>query len=282
MSGGRSRGSAPERPHPAHFVTGFLVLALCVALGLIVAWRSGTFERLNRAERTAVTWFHSVGALKTQEQVVFKGYPIGEITEIAYDNRRRLIRVAMSIDAGFRLPERAYAQIAVASMSALSAYIEIVDGPMPQDTRTLVRGGMRVVLREGILELDAVDPVNTGTILTQGSSYIARADAQVDAFFEGSEERLAEWSRSIHDPALRSSVHGGAAEARAMTDDALQMSASARDAMARGEAAARDADRWLEEREDTLAASLNRWENSTREARAWIVPFTRDPALVPE
>lgn len=282
MSGGRSRGSAPDRPHPAHFVTGFVVLAFCVALGLVVAWRSGTFERLNRAERTAVTWFHSVGSLKTQEQVVFKGYPIGEITEIAYDNKRRLIRVEMAIDAGFRLPERAYAQIAVASMSALSAYIEIVDGPMPEDTRVLVRGGMRVVLREGILELDAVDPVNTGTILTQGSSYIARADAQVDAFFEGSERRLAEWSQAIHDPALRSTVHGGASEAREVTGAAVELVASTRDGLVRGEAAARDADRWLAEREDTLGASMNRWEGSTREARAWIVPFTRDPALVPE
>lgn len=281
MSGRRSQGSAPERLHPAHFMAGFLVLAFCVALGFVVAWRSGTFERLNRTERTAVTWFHSVGALKTQEQVVFKGYPIGEITEITYDTRRRLIRVVMSLDAGFHLPDRAYARIAMTSMSALSAYIEIVDEPMSQDTGELVRGGMPVVVRDGILEIDAVDPINTGTILTQGSSYIARADAQLDAFFGETEKRLADWERSIRDPALLSSVHDGAAKARAMTGEALKMISAARSTLAHGEAATRDADRWLAEREDTFATSMNRWEDSTRKARAWIISITRDPALMP-
>ncbi len=282
MSAAKGRAGSPAGPKLVELVAGTAVLAVAIVIIAIAAWRSGAVDRLTRERRTAVAWFHSVGSLKEQEQVVFRGYPMGEVTEISYDNERQLIRVVMAIDPAFRLPDRAVAQITVSSMSALSAYIELTTDFSGLDPGELVRGDLRVLERDGVIEFDAVDPVNTGALLTQGSSYIARADAQMSQFFEDANANVANWHAELTNPALRGSAHEGAAEARAATEEAVSMVARADAAVSRGAIATRDADQWLAEREDTLTRSIEGAEASTMEARAWIEGFAANPALVPQ
>lgn len=281
MNATQGRGG-PAGLKPIEIVIGLMVVAVAVAIVGIAAWRSGAVDRLTRERRAAVAWFHSVGALKEQEQVVFRGYPMGEITRISFDNDRRLIRVDMAIDPSFRLPSRAVALVTVSSMSALSAYIEITTDFSGLDSAALVRGDLRVVERDGVIEFDAVDPVNAIALLTQGSSYIARADAQMSQFFDDANANIASWHAELATPALRTSTHDGTAQARAATAEAAGMIDRAEAAIHRGAAATESADRWLAEREDTLTAAIANAEASTARARAWMEGFAANPALAPQ
>lgn len=278
QGGGGKVAAAPI--NPLELAVGILVVGLVFCTLLAVAWRSGAFERMMQKQYIAVTWFHSIGSLKEKEQVVYQGFPIGEVASIDFDAKERLIRVTMRLNTDFHLPPRALANVTSASVSALSSYIELITDFTYIDTAQMVRGDPTIRDSGGVVLIDAIDPMNTGMILTQGSASLASMDAQLQSSLSAANSYFSGWEQALVGSAARARAHSGAAEARAMTAKAAVAVQSAEGKLARGATYARDADRWTCEHEDTIIQTIERADVTTSGAATWTRDFVRNPALM--
>lgn len=265
------------KPKGNELVAGLFVLLMLFAFLVFLSWQSGGIARWSAEAKPAVTWFHSIGGLKEKQQVVYQGLPIGEVTSIDFDTTRWLIRVSMSIDSDFLLPDRGVAIITAASLLG-DPYVEITNDFTYLDTRALVRGDERIYMKGGYVVLDALDPSSYGQLLMQGSALLAKIDARLNSFADTVGSILSGAELLVADDQFRADVHATAANARIATASLPGTLARADGLVAAANSAAGRVDRMLSSSEDTVTRILDNVDEVALNARVLTYGLTEAPS----
>jgi hypothetical protein len=147
-------------------VAGIFVILMVVAFLVFLSWISGGIDRMFAEKVTAVSRFHNLGGLKEKVQVTYQGLPIGDVEKITYNPKLSLIEVQMKLRADFKLPTHALAMITTSSLLG-DPYVEITTDFKFVDMNTLIMGDSRVIEKNGVIQIDAIDPASWGMIQVQ-------------------------------------------------------------------------------------------------------------------
>lgn len=264
------------KPKGNELVAGLFVLIMLFAFLVFLSWQSGGIARWRTARKPAVTWFHSIGGLKEKQQVVYQGFPIGEITHIDYDTSRWLIRVVMTVDSAFVMPDRGVAIITAASLLG-DPYIEITSDFTYLDTRALVRGDERIYSKSGYMVIDALDPSSYGQLLMQGSALVSKVDASFTSFADTVGHILTGADLLVANPQFREDVHATASNARVATAGLPRTLANADQLMTSANSAAGRVDRIIARSEDTVTRIVGNVDEVALNARVLTYGLTESP-----
>lgn len=265
------------KPKANELVAGMFVIIMVGAVLLFLSWTGGGFERWFMQKRPAVTWFHNSGGLKEKVQVVYQGYPIGDVVSIEFDGKRRLIQVNMSLRADFALPETGIAMITTASLLG-DPYIEITTDYRNIDQTMFVRGDDRIVEQEGVLVLDSIDPAGWGMIQVQASTMLADIKKEFNAMSDTIGHILTSTDQIVSDPEFRTNIHGIAANARIATARLPQTLDDAGAMMASANSAARRIDTMLAGSQDTITRIMRNVDEVSFNARALTYALSEKPS----
>lgn len=135
-----------------YLVVGCFVLITLVGLVIAIAWltgRTGPTESYHAIYR-------NVTGVKFGSQVLYEGYPIGQVTEVTPVDRsgRMEFRVDFDIKEGCRLPDDSIAQIGASSLLSAISLNVTAGGSM-----TALKPGDRILSREAANLFDVVASV---------------------------------------------------------------------------------------------------------------------------
>jgi len=122
--------SALKNAKMNYMIVGSFVIACIVSLIVAVALLTGRTGAVD----TYYTYYSKVQGLKFGTQVVYEGYPVGQIEQIIPEkyNGRMRFKVEMSIAEGWDIPEDSIAAVSSAGLlSALTINIRAGDSPTP-------------------------------------------------------------------------------------------------------------------------------------------------------
>lgn len=137
-----------------YLVVGSFVLLSIITLIVAVAWltgRTGPTEGYHAIYR-------NVTGVKFGSQVMYEGYPIGQVIEVTPEDRngRMEFRIDFDVQEGWRLPDDSIAQIGANSLlSAISLNISA------GSSTTALKPGDRIISREAANLFDVVATVAT-------------------------------------------------------------------------------------------------------------------------
>jgi ABC-type transporter Mla subunit MlaD len=219
------------KPKANELVAGIFVILMVLSFLIFLSWSSGGIERWFAEKRPAITWFNNIGGLKENVQVVYQGFPIGDVELIDYDPSKKKIRVRMSLKADFvdaELPARVVAMVTTSSLLG-DPYIELTADYAYIDTALLVRGEDLVTRTpEGVLLIDSIDPVGWGTIQVQASRLITDIQDRFSTMSDTLGSILTSVDAVVSDPRLQADLKATVANANATVVDARATMADVR------------------------------------------------------
>jgi hypothetical protein len=255
-------------------VAGIFVILMVVAFLVFLSWISGGIDRMFAPKNTAISRFHNLGGLKEKVQVTYMGLPIGDVEKIGFNPKLGLIEVRMKLRADFKLPERAIAMITTASLLG-DPYVEITTDFKYVDMKSLVMGDNRVVEKDGVIQIDAIDPASWGMIQVQIGNMISDVQQKVNVMSDTLGRVLTGAELLVADPKFRGNVHQIAAD---LANDLPPAVREARAMMTSGNSAVQRVDRLLARSEDTVARIIENVDEATLSARTLAYGLAERPS----
>ncbi|MEQ8665759.1 MAG: MlaD family protein [Rhodospirillales bacterium] len=137
-----------------YLVVGSFVILTMIGLVVTVAWLSGRTGPTDSYHAV----YNNVTGVKFGTQVLYEGYPIGQVTEVTpvFEDSRMRFRVDFDVQQGWQLPRDSVAQIGASSLlAAVSLNIKAGKSAMPLPV------GERILAKESANLMDVLAGVAT-------------------------------------------------------------------------------------------------------------------------
>lgn len=274
------------KPRVNEIAAGIFVIIMFFIFIVFLSWASGRMgEWMNRREITVYSWFHNTGGLKTQVQVTYQGMKIGDVKEVIFDEKRKLIQVKMTVDADFtdkNLPEYGVAMITTASLLG-DPYIEITSDFRTIDLDMLVRGDSRIIKQKDesgndVILVDAIDPAGWGTIQVQASNLLRDVQNQFGVITDTIGSILRSTNEIISDTQLKRDIKVTMANARIASEQFPGAMTDARAMLASANSAAGKVEVLIDKSEDTIISIIENADETAFNARALTFALSERPS----